>query len=101
MKIEESVLLSEMIQTYGELLSPKQKSMIVNYVDRDMSLGEIAENEKISRSAVLDAIKKAKQKLFKYENIIKACELKTKLRKLVSENEADLKSKITKLLEDF
>lgn len=101
MKIEENIIISELIHTYGDLLSEKQKNMIINYVDKDMSLAEIAENENISRTAVLDAIKTAKQKLYNYEEKIKYCEFKSKLRELVAQNSFNLKSEITKLLEDY
>lgn len=84
MRIEDTIKISELLNLYGELLSKKQKTMLENYVNRDMSLAEIAENENISRVAVLDAIKKAKQKLFYYEKILKLYKLKTDLRQNVN-----------------
>ena len=101
MRIEDTIKISELLNLYGELLSKKQKTMLENYVNRDMSLAEIAENENISRDAVLDAIKKAKQKLFYYEKILKLYKLKTDLRQVLTCDTKDYKSKITKILEDL
>ncbi len=101
MSVEETIKLSELLDLYGELLSNKQKQVLNNYINNDMSLAEIAENEDVTRVAVLDAIKKAKQKLFDYENKLKLYKIKSQLKNLLQSNEKDLKSKITKILEDL
>ncbi len=101
MSVEETIRLSELLDLYGELLSKKQKEMLNSYVNNDMSLAEIAENDNISRVAVLDAIKKAKQKLFDYESKLKLYKIKTKLKNLLNLNAKDVKSEITKILEDL
>ena len=101
MSVEETIKLSELLDLYGELLSKKQKEMLNSYVNNDMSLAEIAENENVSRVAVLDAIKKAKQKLFDYESKLKLYKIKTKLKNLLNSNSIDFKSEITKILEDL
>ena len=101
MSVEETIKLSELLDLYGELLSNKQKQVLNNYINNDMSLAEIAENEDVTRVAVLDAIKKAKQKLFDYENKLKLYKIKSQLKNLLQSNEKDLKSEITKILEDL
>ena len=101
MKIEETIKLGELLDLYGELLSNKQRQVLNNYINNDMSLAEIAENENVSRVAVLDAIKKAKQKLFDFEAKIKLYKIKTQLNCLLNLNEKDIKGEITKILENL
>ena len=101
MKIEETIKLGELLDLYGELLSNKQRQVLNNYINNDMSLAEIAENENVSRVAVLDAIKKAKQKLFDFKTKIKLYKIKTQLNCLLNLNEKDIKGEITKILEDL
>ncbi len=101
MSVEETIKLSELLDLYGELLSNKQKQVLNNYINNDMSLSEIAENENVSRVAILDALKKAKQKLFDYESKLKLYKIKTKLKNLLNLNSIDFKSEITKILEDL
>ena len=48
---------------YGELLTVKQKAFIEHYYCDDLSLGEIAENEGITRQGVREAVKRAEQTL--------------------------------------
>ena len=56
-----------MYDLYGKILTDKQSEFIDNYYNNDLSLAEIAENNKITRQAVRDNIKKAEKKLFEYE----------------------------------
>jgi predicted DNA-binding protein YlxM (UPF0122 family) len=48
---------------YGEVLTEKQKDFFDLYHNHDMSLGEIAENAKITRQGVRDVIVRATQVL--------------------------------------
>ena len=65
--MEKNVRLSMLIETYGKLLTEKQLDMLHDYYNNDLSLSEIGENEGITRQAVRDAIKKAENKLYEYE----------------------------------
>ncbi len=56
-----------LLDFYASLLTPKQKEMMEQYYNEDLSLSEIAEGMNISRQGVRDAIKKG-------ENIIKTAE---------------------------
>ena len=99
MTVEENVKLGLLLDTYGELLSAKQYQMLFDFVNNDMSLGEIANNCKVSRSAVLDAINKAKQKLLDYEQKLKLCKIKQDLASAINSN--DCKAQIKKILEEM
>ncbi|MDD3165553.1 MAG: YlxM family DNA-binding protein [Oscillospiraceae bacterium] len=52
-----------LFDTYGALLTDKQRLLFDQYYNQDLSLGEIAENEGISRQGVHDAICRAESVL--------------------------------------
>lgn len=52
---------------YGELLNEHQRRIYEDFVFNDLSLGEIASEEGISRQGVSDMIKRCGKKLEKYE----------------------------------
>lgn len=52
---------------YGEFLTPKQKDIFELYHLNDLSLGEIAENEGITRQGVYDIIRRSQDSLNKFE----------------------------------
>ena len=65
--MEKNVEISMLNQIYGKLLTTKQYEIIDDYYNNDLSLSEIAENNKITRQAVRDILKKGERKLFEYE----------------------------------
>ena len=101
MSVEENVRLGNLIDIYGDLLSEKQKLAITRYVNADMSLAEIAQDENITRAGVLDAIQKAKQKLYFYEDKLKLYEIKQELVAILQSDEKSIKEKIKQLLEEI
>lgn len=60
--------ISFLNEIYGDLLTARQRDIIAQYYDYDLSLQEISENLGISRQAVLDAVRKASDQLHDYEN---------------------------------
>lgn len=101
MGIEENVKLGNLIDIYGDLLSEKQKLAITRYVNADMSLSEIAQDENITRAGVLDAIQKAKQKLYFYEEKLKLCKIKQDLNAILNSDEKSIKNEIKQLMEEI
>lgn len=67
MEPENSIIISILLEIYGKLLTEKQYQLLDDYYNNDLSLGEIAENEQITRQAVRDNLKKGERKLFDYE----------------------------------
>ena len=53
---------------YGELLTDRQKEIYGQYIQEDLSLGEIAKDAGISRQGVHDLIKRCNQTLRGYED---------------------------------
>lgn len=56
-----------LLDFYGEMLTDPQREMVEAYYNEDLSLAEIAEDRKITRQGVRDAIKRAEQQLFEME----------------------------------
>lgn len=96
MGIENSIKLSILLEIYGKLLTKKQYDMLNDYYNNDLSLAEIAENEKITRQAVRDNLKKGEKKLFEYEEKLQIM----KKNKMQEEQIANILSEISNLTED-
>ncbi len=52
---------------YGPLLTERQQELVRAYYLEDLSLGEIAESEAVSRQAVHDLVRRAAEALVEYE----------------------------------
>ena len=53
-----NLAMSHLLDFYGEVLTEKQRDMMVQYYNDDLSLAEIADNFGITRQGVRDAIKR-------------------------------------------
>ena len=56
-----------LLDFYGEVLTPKQREMLRQYYNDDLSLAEIADHCHITRQGVRDSIKRAEAQLREYE----------------------------------
>ncbi len=65
--LSKKMLIAELFAFYGELLTDKQKDVLTLYCLDDLSLGEIAEDLKISRQGVHDTVKRSSKTLEDYE----------------------------------
>ncbi|MCR4594674.1 MAG: DNA-binding protein [Clostridiales bacterium] len=63
-----NVELTVLLDLYGEVLTEKQRQYLDYYYNNDLSLAEIAENEKITRQGVRDSIKRAEAILYDLES---------------------------------
>ena len=70
---------------YGELLTEHQRKIYEEAVYNDMSLGEIAEEEGISRQGVHDLLKRCDKSLLEYEERLHLVERFTRAKKTVKE----------------
>lgn len=67
-KLNKIVELSLLFDFYGELLKDHKKQIFEDYVLNDLSLGEIAEEQGISRQGVYDLVKRCSKELTAYES---------------------------------
>ena len=66
--METKIELAYLYDFYGELLNEHQRQIYEDFVLNDLSLGEIAAEEGISRQGVHDLIKRCSKKLQDYED---------------------------------
>lgn len=78
-KLQDFIKYGRLFEIYGELLSDDRQKIMTSYFEYNMTLVEIAEERKISRQAVLDAIDKGCEKLNFYEEKLHVLEQKEKL----------------------
>lgn len=98
--LEKREEINEYYDAYGELLTDKQKSLFEDYYLHDLSLGEIAEDRGITRSAVNDALKKTVTKFEEYEKAVGLLKLKKDIKSLLKEiEEASTKEEKDKAIE--
>ena len=65
--MEEKIEQAYLYDFYGELLNEHQRKIYEDFVFNDLSLGEIADEEGISRQGVHDLIKRCNKMLEGYE----------------------------------
>ena len=65
--MDEKLQLTYLYDFYGELLNEHQRRIFEDFVFNDLSLGEIAGEEGISRQGVADMVKRSRKKLEGYE----------------------------------
>lgn len=80
-KIYEQTMLFDF---YGELLTEHQRRIYEDVVYNDMSLGEIAEEQGISRQGVHDLVRRCDRILQGYENTLHLVERFSKAKETVS-----------------
>ena len=97
---EKIIYYGTLLELYGELLTDKQYLAIDKYYNMDLSLSEIAQEDKVTRQAVRDNIKKAEEKLEFFESKLKLYKNFKKEDNIVSKlekNIINLTAKITTL----
>lgn len=70
---------------YGELLTEHQKKIYENAIFDDLSLGEIASEQGISRQGVHDILKRCDKILAEYENKLHLVDKFAKIKQMVQE----------------
>lgn len=84
-KIDLKIRYVKLIGIYKDLLTHTQSDILVDYFCYDLSYSEIADNRKISRAAVEDAIKKGIKKLEEYEKKLRVLEKNENILKITAE----------------
>ncbi|MDE7384837.1 MAG: DNA-binding protein, partial [Anaeroplasmataceae bacterium] len=71
MTFEKREEIISLYDTYGVLLTDKQKNYFESYYFDDLSITEIASNFEVSRNAVFDQLKRVNLILMEYEEKLK------------------------------
>jgi len=85
--------INRLLDIYGRLLTKAQYDIMSDYYYCDLSLSEISELRKITRTAVSDAIKQSTKKLEQFEDKLGIC-------KVFDETKTPENSKIIEQLEE-
>ena len=88
--IEEIIRLNSLYDYYGNLLTENQNKSFVNYYRYDLSLSEIADKLDISRQGVSDNLRRARNELEHYEDILGLYGKDTKINHYINEYKKNL-----------
>lgn len=75
-RLEKEGIFTNLFDTYGELLTEKQREICSLYLNCDLSLGEIGEEKGISRQSVSDCLRTACEQMKEYEEKLRLIALK-------------------------
>ena len=97
--VEKANQINRLLDIYGGLLTKPQYEIMSDYYYCDLSLSEISEFRKISRTAVSDAIKTATKKLENFEEKVGICKVfdkntNEKSKEIIIKIEEDIKNGI-------
>lgn len=95
--MEKKFEIIELLDTYGLLLTKKQRQIMDDYYNYDLSLSEIADNYGISRQAVNDTIKKVEKTLYRYEKILNLNKIHKGLNAALNAEITEIKDILEKL----
>lgn len=91
--MEKVLYYNNLFNFYGKLLTTKEQEIFVLYYEENLSMQEIADLMKISKSAVGQMIKTVENKLNHYEEILKVATNLERVLNLV--NDEKLKEQIS------
>lgn len=80
--MEDYIYYGELYDLYQQLLTDKQRSYFEDYYFQNLSLGEMAENYKVSRNAIFKQLRIVTDKLEEYEEKLQLLEKRKKLEEI-------------------
>lgn len=92
--MEEFVYYGELYDLYQGLLTQKQRHYFEDYYFHNLSLGEMAENEQVSRNAIFKQVHHTVEKLNEYESVLGMYQKKEKLEKVLESTSLEEAKKI-------
>lgn len=103
MELEEILEAGVLLNYYKNLLTEKQRDYLMEHLEEDMSLSEIAKKHGVTRQAVYDNIKRGVKTLYEYEEKIgfykKECDIESLLEELKNDLNGTLLEKVDEILE--
>lgn len=84
-QMQHRLRIVRLLDVYGALLTEKQQNLLDLYYNQDLSLAELAEEQKISRQAVHEAIKRGAAALVMFEEKLRFVETQEKWQRLLEE----------------
>ncbi|MCB9499152.1 MAG: DNA-binding protein [Erysipelotrichaceae bacterium] len=99
-ELEEFNYINALFEIYKSLLTDKQSLIMEKYYIFNLSFSEIAQEMKISRSGVCDALEHGKEKLRNYENNLHIYKKHVQITDILNNSTIDdnIKKKIKEVL---
>ncbi len=98
--MEKFVYYARLYDCYGELLSENEKDTFSSYYEENLSMQEIADLKKISKSAVGSTLKKTEMKLATFERVLHLEAKRQQLSKILAKiKDENLKKELKKLID--
>ena len=98
--MEEMLIYTKLFDCYGELLTEKENEVFKDYYFENLSMQEIADNNKVSKSVIHKTLQTAIEKLDFYEKILKINKKNEFLSNILNEENIDeIKEKIKSIIE--
>lgn len=96
--MEENILLSNLYDYYGVLLTEKQQQYFEDYYFNNLTLTEMGENYGVSRNAIHKSLKETEEKLLDFENKLQLYYKSKRIISLIEKLEEPIKSQLKELL---
>lgn len=80
--MDKVLYFNELYACYAELLTKKEQEIFTLYYEENLSMGEISDIKKISRSGVGATVKNVEAKLINYEKLLHKSEIKKELNEI-------------------
>ncbi len=77
--MDKVLYFNDLFAIYKELLTNREQEIFSFYYEENLSMGEIADNLKVSRASIGNTIKTVERKLEEYETILKINEKNKKI----------------------
>ena len=87
--MKNELILCELFDYYGELLTEKQQQYFKDYYFDNLTLSELSENYDVSRNAIHKTLKEAEEKLNFYESKLNLLNKKEKIKKIIDSDNLD------------
>ncbi|HHY37806.1 MAG TPA: DNA-binding protein [Clostridia bacterium] len=100
MDLDERIYVTLLLDTYGGLLTERQRTVLHLIYEEDLSLSEIAELTGVSRAAVLDTKARAEKLLLWYEDALKVVQSASRRREALEELNERLEKSMSRLGRD-
>lgn len=99
--MNKKIYISNLYDYYKILLTEKQQRYFEDYYFHDLTLTELSENYKISRSGIHKQIKEVENKLLLYEGHLQLYDKNERLKKIVAKvPDVKIKKEILKIIEE-
>ena len=99
---EKNLAISDLLDEYAAVLTPRHRELLDAYYNQDLSLAEIASEVGISRQGVRDGIKKAERELFSLEENLHLVQrffaIRTEAQRILADCSKQTKEAVLQLL---